>query len=666
MSQITGHPIDPFLTAWSLRGGSDGGDLRLRVYRGLSLPGRWDRERLRVTLQSLLVLNVEQGDRFDDLFVDFFPEEDLPPWLRERLSGEAWDQRRALADLQVGCAALSASSAAPEPQIGAPTSAGEPPTQRPRRRPLLPLLSGLILTVAVVAFLQGHWQPQPRTSPALPPPPGAGAPPVSTFTPPARDGLLLVICAVAALGLWLGLRSAIGQRPVLPTSDRSPEIDEIDLRSPSPPQPFSAWELDDLAGRVGLVGDPTQPRLDVKATAQATARSGGLLTLRFREERRLSRIALVHAQEAAPVDEVTDAIVSQLVAGLQARGVPVSRCHEAQLSAEGMERVLLIHGASEAPIERRPWMDGLPITQMDALSLDYRGFCAAFDALAPGSQVTRSADRPRDAPPRWNPPLQDAQPLAVACALIQPCDLGAIDQLRHRLDPQRPLPFVRLQLVRRQENVVADPAGWRFPMKLLDPGLRLLSPAHRYRLQRTALLFHEQRLRVTRVATTGEARHIRARELALARVQRLWVEAAMGGSALRARDLHEPFRALVAQLGDADRARRVRARALQVSALLPPVLPPSLWAEWRAQRLGFKVVQRLTLSGLLLSALELALCAVPLTLWLFANRYYPGWEEGKRACERDFTRCEEMRPAATMLCKYGDMPDACQWLKDHK
>lgn len=364
------HPIDPFLTEWRAAGGEDGADLRSRVYEGLALPGRWDRERLRLTLRSLLTWRVEDRERFERVFNAFFAEEQLPPWMAARFAGEdadaiGWNPGRALAEI----VASQRQGDAASPTV---------PGQVARRQEWTPLRWIGISALAVAAALAMVMWPQ-RTevtrwfellitaAPVAPLAPainkeaplagtdGAGAPVAQEQQGPSatqrltygRGVAAVLLAAGMAAWIWHWRRRRYRCDPCLSEDEEgdgpaslvaAPEIieyDELDLRGLEPAQPFSSQELDQLAYHTGLVADHEQLLLDLHDTVNRTCQRGGLMEPIFRPGRRVGQLCIVRTR---PLDVVGEVLVSSLATGLRRRGVSVSE----RVGVPGQERFDLV------------------------------------------------------------------------------------------------------------------------------------------------------------------------------------------------------------------------------------------------------------------------------------------------------------------------------------
>ncbi|MBL9009009.1 MAG: hypothetical protein JNJ46_32410 [Myxococcales bacterium] len=605
------HPIDPFLTVWAAAGGADGFDLRARVYQALGIAGTWDRERLRLTLRSLLVLQPEELERFERTFATFFPEEQLPDWLQRRLAGEAvagvaWNLEHALADLR----------RAPHDDDLLQTA---PMAWSPRKSQPWRVAAAGITFLALLGFLMwlsNHsvdlsvpWKP-PSAPPALAVADGGSGPdggaaigegtkategPIPKIAFPNDRPLWLQWTALAALVLGLlaafvilgwrherrrWLRSQAAQEADLPQpvvwNAEAETGQELDLRSLQAAVPLSPHELDVLGYQTGLVLTSDTPLLDVPETVNATVRCGGVLDPRYRPARRPGRLQVVTLQR---LDLVSRVLIDCLVQGIRRRGVDVlfdpegsaATCqdeeadlilifiHTAELTQEGhRELAAWLQRPHVAVVEARDpglWgaeLAGLPVGVFapDGVGLQ-AALAAARSGLRPSPLIVRRKESGLSL-------LADALPLAVACALAQPCDLATADQLRRRFTPR--LPFSRLQRILQLDGVVADPAGWRFRQDLTEWLTRRAGPDFRS----AVLAWQEQRLWHIPAPPASRAALARERELALVRLQRaLAKEHTPDEPAVRT--------ALHVLLSQADRealARRVHERSSAVGRLI--------------------------------------------------------------------------------------------------
>lgn len=593
------HPIDPFLTVWFASGGADGFDLRCRVYQALGIEGRWDRERLRLTLRSLLAIYPEEIERFERTFSSFFPEEKLPEYLQRRLAGEevagvTWDLNRALADLR--------QAVPPETRSEQAQKVG------PWRKRAFQACAGLLLLIALLSVvlsktIQGESHKADAAGEATQSivdggvrtdgatagvgADGLNAPPKTASSvkeEPPLYWLQWVVGAALYVCIFLGFAFAGWHKErqwrreqkegegeasfaVLGSLDADCELD---LRGTEAPQPLSEHELDVLGYQTGLVMTSERLRLDLDATVKATVRSGGVLEPRYRPAGRPGCLQVVMLHKP---DAISAALVDCFVNGIRRRGVEVILGADAEQKSD--LRLIFVNAATlgkEGPAQLAQWLEqphsalveardpGLWGTELGQLpvgvhSPDFVGLLAALSAARSGRQPnpilasSHTSDLAR---------LTDALPLAAACALAQPCDLATADQLRRQFTPR--LPFSRLQRLLLLDGILADPAGWRFRQDLTE--WLVARAGEDFRKQ--VLTWQERRLRRIPAPLASRAAMARERELALVHLQLALVqEDKVDEAAVRS-----SLASLVAQVGNESLARRVQERSGAIARLV--------------------------------------------------------------------------------------------------
>jgi hypothetical protein len=498
---MNGHPIDPFLAAWSAASGVDGFASRLRVYRALELPGPWSRNRLKSVLTSLLVPRAEQHPRFENVFEQWF------------LRDEAPEQQLGPVDVRAWLDALVA-KVGPPPKLEQPEPPTEPeplksklgPVKRKQRRSAWLLLFILVFGVGLVLALRSNTkvvitpaQPSAVSSKATVALPEASAAPVEatlrtyptlkfevTETPAPQWKKSLVVAAVLLLLLAIAaevmayLRRRRFKKPHVAPIRLTDETSELDFGVGSAPQPLSSAALDRLAYRTGLMPDVELPRLNVARTVRATAKNAGSFVAAYEPRHQTRGLSLVRPQQLEPV---ADALFRCFVTGLEARGVPIHITSGAP-RWDTHELVLLFVNAEEPedpPVERWLTIPHLALVELrDAhcfgpeveklprglFTFDADGLYSAIDAAALQRQPPALVGMRKQEPLTKCSVegLGSALPLAAACSLISPCDLGTADRLRRELLPE--LPFLTFQRVLQLRGVSTDGPLWRFLPRL--------------------------------------------------------------------------------------------------------------------------------------------------------------------------------------------------------
>ena len=608
------HPIDPFLAAWSAASGVDGFAARLRVYQALRLPGPWSRARLRAALAAVLVLSPEHHDRFTETFdLWFYGDErdgeveisDLAAWLAELK--KTLTERPGRASAQRPRGQEKGSSLQPEQRI--PQSS---PQQRWRwvalgvTLVLLLVLFGWLLrrgcSSASVALDAGPDATETATfdSGAV----GVPAPlPTETWArhslafrvtyapaPAWRRSLLWTAVSMAVLCLlleWLLARrrrrfKTMKAKPIHLSDGQS----ELDLCSGPSPKPLSAAALDRIAFRTGLVPDFELPKLNPGKTVRRTAHNAGCFSPVHDPRAQTRGLSIVRPLRMEPVSE---AVLSCFADGLCARAVPV-RILSGPPRWDTDDLVLvLVDGRfpDDPPVERWLTIPHLALVEVrdpetwgsevgrlprGVFPLDAEGLYAAIEVAAtrrqpPRLQRTRRHDVLSG---QGIAGLGNALPLAAACALIGPCDLGSADELRRELLPDTP--FLAFQRVLGLRGVMTDGRGWRMSSALARQLLERVGPGLICRV----LQWQERRLAALAPAPGSRARKMLEREQALVRLQ-LQLLQGEGDQRPSERSLLHTLQALEAHLGEPSLGRRVGERLLTLPSawLCHPSVPES-------------------------------------------------------------------------------------------
>jgi tetratricopeptide (TPR) repeat protein len=616
---MSGHPLDPFLAAWSAASGIDGFASRLRVYRALELPGPWTRARLNAVLASLLVPKPDLNARFQDTFESWFADDGRDREL------SALDPKEFLRELR----RRIPRSEQPRPvsQDRAPGTSTK--VAAPSRRWSLGRLRYLPATVGVVFVLatliaggirlrkRGPAAPQAGPVPAplpvteanhrspAPAPVVGGYPELRVDIgdlPPSglRRQRLFIACAFLAAILTIEIPFWLKRRrfrtPRIPRIKLNDQL-ELQFDTGERPQPLSPRELDRLAFRTGLRPDFEAPRLNVAKSVKKTASQAGLFTPIYDPQRRTRGVTLVtHSR----MDAVAEAIVDELARGLQMRGVPVQVTTGApRWDSEDLVLVLVdARWPSDPPIDRwlalpsvslvetrDPWSWGVEVSRLPrrAFPLDADGLYQALESAAAGHHPSpASGTRRHDSLAELDPSaLGEARPLAVACSLISPCNLGTADRMRRDLMPH--MPFLAFQRVLRLRGVTADPTGWRFSAGLAKQLQSSVGPE----FARRVLAWQRTRLAALEAPVSSRAAEVLLRERALVDLELALLALTLESpdDAPTERDLLAVIRRLELQRGEAGLDRRMRERLMSMpSAWLGQPDLPSV-AAWRLFRL---------------------------------------------------------------------------------
>jgi hypothetical protein len=620
------HFIDAFLDRWAEAGGGDGIDLRVRVHEAVSLGGPWTRRRLRLTLRPILALDEQRRALFDQEFDRFFPEPDLPPWFLERLEGTrsdvAWSAERARHEIAEHVERLvdAPARAGEERMAGARGQAAtSPPAEKPGEIALpTSAPGGAMALLARVLGEQRRWRllaavlavglacvvafpmltrvpadpvPSPTVGPAAAPrdivPPSA--PTRRGVPPPVALAVLGLSLVVGILG-FRQLRAARAQvkapRPQPPAPDFDPRRDS-GARPVADPAPFNEREMRRAAQRAGLLPDPAEPVLDLAATVHATARQCGVLDPVYVPGRVQSLLSLV---VASPLDIVAAAFVADLKKKLADTGIEVAEVDGRQLPSADRTLLLVLVDASLRPawlsaawvqaygphvalIETRdpglwgPELRALPCAPLPPTA---RGVMEAIEAAHDG-RSTPPLSLP--VPARGLAALREAFPLAAALALVEPCSLEDLDDLRKTHFSH--IAFSAIQRILALDGVVDDASSIRFPARLREQLTARIPLAER----RKALEWKGRRLEDTKPPEATRARAIWERERALVEIQLAALPRATGAKAppasrpdrLRGEQLDRVRKAIATLEGhaaDAHLGRRARERCRAVAPLV--------------------------------------------------------------------------------------------------
>lgn len=513
---MTPHPLDDFLSTWESSCGRHAIDLRLRAYRILDLDRRWDRERLRDTLRSVLAFDPDEQRAFDECFDDYFTEHELSAWLAEALKKTPPDPRLAIAQLSEWQRRTRPVPPPPEPLPEKPDQSS--PTPRPSTQPTTQAsMLVVVLGFAALVFLSVMQAlpslPSPRDAGAVdasiaPPPLDASAvepPSPPPFTPPptttqptapaelattlsvTRTGetaprIVLPSLFVLALALiadaWMRLRAT---RPVkVTTPDRKfnePKVDtlrdrQLDLSWPAPMAPIlTRDERERLADRTGFSRDEQRVALHLADTVQATARGGGLLDPVYRPVRRPSVLRVV---TPAALDPFAKRFVRAFVDGMRASGVLVEEGHGGPEHGRDDLNLVFVDTRTFDVGETNRWARGghFAFVELRDRALwdvevqrlpcgvfppTFEGLCDALDA-ARANQTPRCARNDELLSGDNFDRLGNAMRLARAFAATAPLDLAGLDALRRAFTPW--LPFMAMQRVVALRGIDGDETAW--------------------------------------------------------------------------------------------------------------------------------------------------------------------------------------------------------------
>jgi Leucine-rich repeat (LRR) protein len=598
------HPIDPFLAAWSAASGIDGFASRLRVYQALRLKGPWSRSRLRAALAAVLVLAPEQRDRFSETFDLWFGKDER-------------DREVEIVDLEAWLGALQAQAAdSTGPARERPRDFEE---NRPRaRRWRWAVLGGAIaLLFLFLAWRVGRGCSTPsetRDGQAASPDAeetDAGASrdggtaqvepwarhklkfEITPAPPPewnrmmlwAAVGLVTLLALIELLLAWRRSRfKTVKAKPILLSDGRL----ELDMASGPPPKPLSAAELDRIAFRTGLVPDFELPKLNPGKTVRQTARNGGCFSPVHDPRAQTRGLSIVRPLE---MDSVSEAVLTCFAQGLVSRAVPV-RILSGPPRWDTDDLVLVLvdgRAPSDPPVERwltiphlafvevrdpETWGTEVSRLPRGVFSFDADGLYAAIEVAAARRQPPRllRVRRHDVLSSRGIEGLGNALPLAAACALLGPCDLGTADQMRRELIPW--VPFLAFQCVLDLRGVSLNGQGWRISPLL---GRELIERVSADFVRRV-LGWQERRLAGMEPPAGSRAQKMLERERTLVRLQwQLLPGEEDTRSRTRERELLGIVEDLEAQLGEASLGRRMVERLLTVPAgwLTRPSTPKS-------------------------------------------------------------------------------------------
>jgi hypothetical protein len=465
------HPIDAFLDVWAGAGGPDGMDIRRTAYKVLALQGAWDRTRLRASLCAVLAINETEAARFQQVFDAFFNDEPaLESWIRKLADvskADAWDPARALCEIK---------------EYSARTQTGSTPVPSKRTSPGLPVLGVVLITTAVavaVARLDDHAAITPSVVASEVPATSdnsGGTLPGGTETHeqamPTDGGRLLwiagwplmvvAVCACAILFFWK--RKARPNEAAVGGAFN--ESIEPDLRY-GQVEPFTRKELDALAFATMTIEDANDCVVDVRATVRNTARSGGFFAPVMKSRRVVPKLTLVLEDSLDPVAET---LLRCFGAGMRDRGVPV-RIAGSRAAEDDEVRVYIVsgscahiaHASKVGPVvvleARDPafWGEEIATYPSHPQPLTPDGFLKAIRWSHSGARAVRAGVAPRRGDRER---LGAALPLAAACAICAPCNIGCADALRRTFTPR--VPFIALQRIAALRGVGPDPEGWQF------------------------------------------------------------------------------------------------------------------------------------------------------------------------------------------------------------
>lgn len=382
------------------------------------------------------------------------------------------------------------------------------------------------------------------------------------------------------------------------------DVRELDLardnRGARPsPEPLSTAELDRLAFRTGLIPDFEAPRLNVDKSVRLAARQGAPFSPVNEPARQTRGLSVVLGEELDPIAEV---VVSCLVGGLRARGVPVHVTRGAPRWDTEELILLLVNAESpgDPPVDawlaiphlalveaRDPdtWGSEVGRLPRGVFTLDAEGLYAAIEAASMRLQPPPLSRNRRHVPlaEQSIQGLGSALPLAAACSLIEPCNLDSADQLRRDFFPA--VPFLAFQRLLKLRGLTADHTAWHFAPQLA----RELQERVGSELTRRVLEWQEQRLSLFDAPKGSRAEQMLARERGLVKL-RLGILEACGDSAAQRKGSERTLLAMVSELekqqGDPSLKRRLRERlvAMPVQSLQGDSVP--LPVSWRVGRLS--------------------------------------------------------------------------------
>lgn len=462
-----------------------------RITLALRADGPWDLERLRGVLLALLVKSPEQEELFIQQFDSFFDSGlniDVTAELQHVPRPSTPPSKRVIA----GDRPASAYDSEGDLQ-GTQHQADRRPLNTKRYAWLIAV--GVLLIVSITAFL--IILNRPRSQPGVLPTPTPIITPTRTRGPeielpkdiPASSKYALLAYFLVLTYFLLRRLFAEKRPPIAPAGPRhfNPSIVGGD------PLPLlESAVLEHCAGIVGYrPSEKISRSLDMRASVDVTARSGGLPTLIYRKQKLIKTVFILEDSSAESL--AWNRVPRELQEGLRLRGVPVvygrffnslerfettdrigywldeleaeshghpvmifSDCRRASRARDAAALQVLARMPTLAWMELREprfWDENTELIARHGIPVypaTSRGILDALSRLQT-EQNLRSAYPPGSLTwPRWptlgggdlpfkvERLLGEALPWAQACAMIQPLSLGLADSLRRRFQPHLP------------------------------------------------------------------------------------------------------------------------------------------------------------------------------------------------------------------------------------
>ncbi|WP_438034896.1 hypothetical protein [Sorangium sp. So ce204] len=491
---------------------------------------------------------------------------------------------------------------------------------------------------------------------------------------PTRRGVPPPI-AITVLGLslvvgGLGFRQLRAARARAKAPQPEPVAPDFDPRRDSgarlvtDPTPFNEREMRRAAQRAGLLPNPAEPVLDLAATVHATARQCGVLDPVYVPGRAPSLLSLI---VASPLDIVAAAFVADLKKKLDDTGIEVAEMDGRQLPSTDRTLLLVLVDASLRPTWLSPaWVQayGPHVALIETRDPGLWGPelrrlpCAPFPPTARGvMDAIEAAHDGRSTPPLSLPvaarglaALREAFPLAAALALVEPCSLEDLDDLRKAQFPD--IAFSAIQRILALDGVIDDASSIHLPAWLREKLTARVSLTAR----RKTLEWKRSRLDQTKPDEATRARAIWERERALVEIQLAALPKTTGAKAPPAsgsdelRDeqlgrLREAIATLEGHAADAHLGRRARERCRGVAPLVKELYKTVPRPEQRRlAQLGMLVgLPEPGIGEMLASAWTKVASAAAAGSLSVASLGYSAWEGFRpRLCEDGLTKCGEL------------------------
>lgn len=296
-----------------------------RITLALRAEGPWDLERVRGVLLALLVKSPEQEELFLRRFESFF-DSDLSISTEHIFADVPTALTKAIGERK---------TVAPDKESVSSVATLEEDERKPwrTRRYVKPLIVGIMLIVLIPSlyiFISKLLSPSIPKLVNTPGTPAATATPTPISPPVPWDWLLVLanfaltaFLVVGAYLLFRWLSRAWFPRQRRPQFDpAAPRHFNLGVVGGKPPPHLDSAALDYLAGLVGYgLSGKMSASLDMRASVDIAARSGGLPTLVYSKQKLIQTIYIVEDARSEP--SVWNSVPRELAEGLAVRGVPV-------------------------------------------------------------------------------------------------------------------------------------------------------------------------------------------------------------------------------------------------------------------------------------------------------------------------------------------------------